>query len=439
MVIPVLPTISSVLHTDQSGASWLLTAYLLAASVTTPIIGRCGDIYGKRRVLVVTLGVLTVGTLLAALASTLPTLIAARVIQGAGGGIFPLAFGIVRDEFPGDRVPGAIGFISATLAIGGGIGTVVAGPVVTHLGIHWLFWTPLPLIVLGVVGTWCLVPESTVRAVLTVNWWSAALLSATLVALLLGLSEAPHLGWQAPTALLLFCAAAGFGLLWWLSERRSLVPLVSIDMLTMPAIWRVNVVAVCFGAIIYGSATLVPRLLQSPIATGYGLGFTLSDAGLLLLPQTVVVFLFGISAGRISRAFGSGRGVLAGCVLVAASCTLAVVLPGHTWAVLLVTLLLGGGFGLCFAGMPNVIVDFVDSAETGVATGINANLRNIGGAIGGQTIAVLLTIGTRADGMPDLAAVRLSFLALAAAAIAAAGTAAFLPRSIQAPLASRRR
>ena len=115
--------------------SWIFTAYLLSASVATPVLGRLGDMFGKERMLVIVLIALTAGSLVAALTSSIAVMIAARVLQGVGGAVFPLAFGIIRDEFPRERVAGAIGGISTLLGVGGGLGIVLAGPIVDHLGL----------------------------------------------------------------------------------------------------------------------------------------------------------------------------------------------------------------------------------------------------------------------------------------------------------------
>src|SRR6516162_9651857 len=169
-VIPALPTLQHSLHTTETGVTWLLTGFLLSASVGTAIIGKLGDMYGKQRLLVWTLLTLSAGTLLAGLASTLPVLIVARIIQGVAGGIFPLSFAIVRDEFPADRVAGSIGLMSAILGVGGGLGLVVGGLIDEHLSWHWLFWLPLPIMVAAAVCAWRYIPESPVRAPGRVNW-----------------------------------------------------------------------------------------------------------------------------------------------------------------------------------------------------------------------------------------------------------------------------
>jgi MFS family permease len=188
-VIPALPTIQHSLHTSETGVTWLLTGYLLSASVGTSILGRLGDIYGKERLLLVTLVVLAAGTLLAALAPSLGVLILARVIQGAGGGIFPLAFGIVRDEFPPERVAGSIGVVSSILGVGGGIGIVIGGLIVEHLSWHWLFWIPLATTLLAAVCTWRFIPESPVRSPGKVNWLAASLLSLGMCCVLIAIAQ----------------------------------------------------------------------------------------------------------------------------------------------------------------------------------------------------------------------------------------------------------
>ena len=178
--------------------TWLLTGYLLSASVATSIIGRLGDMYGKERLLLLTLVLLAVGTLVSALATSLMPMVVGRVIQGAGGGIFPLAFGIVRDEFPRERVAGSIGMLSSILGVGGGIGIVLGGLIVEHLNYHWLFWLPLIVIVLAAVLTWRFIPESPVRVPGRVNWLAAALMAGGFCCVLIAISETTIWGGARP-------------------------------------------------------------------------------------------------------------------------------------------------------------------------------------------------------------------------------------------------
>ena len=189
LVVPALPTLQAALHTSQSSISWILTAYLLSASVATPVLGRLGDMFGKERMLVVVLAALSAGSLIAALTSSIGVMIAARVLQGLGGAVFPLAFGIIRDEFPRERVPGAIGGISTMLGVGSGLGIVLAGPIVDHLNYHWLFWLPFIVVTIAAVGVFIAVPEAPIRTRGRMGSQGAVLLASWLLALLLPISE----------------------------------------------------------------------------------------------------------------------------------------------------------------------------------------------------------------------------------------------------------
>src|SRR3954452_2950399 len=177
LVVPALPEIQQSLGASEGAVGWVLTAFLLSASVATPIVGRLGDIYGKERLLMIVLLTLALGTLISAVASSLWLLLLGRVIQGVGGGIFPLAFSIIRDELPTERVPGAIGLVSSLLGIGGGAGVVFAGVVTDNLSYHWLFWFPLVAIVATAFVAWRCVPESPVKTPAHVNYRAAALMT----------------------------------------------------------------------------------------------------------------------------------------------------------------------------------------------------------------------------------------------------------------------
>src|ERR1043166_5701482 len=201
LVVPALPEIQSSLHTSESAVGWVLTAYLLSASIATPIIGRLGDMYGKERLLMIVLLMLAFGTLISAIASSLSLMLAGRVIQGAGGGIFPLAFSIIRDEFPNDRVPGSIGLVSSLLGIGGGAGVVFAGIVIQHLSYHWLFWFPLAMIVFTAYLTWRYIPESPVKTPADINYRAAGLMTVGISAVLLAITETSTWGWGSPKTL----------------------------------------------------------------------------------------------------------------------------------------------------------------------------------------------------------------------------------------------
>ena len=196
MVAPALPAIQKDLGASTTEVTWVLTVFLLTASIATPIVGRLGDMFGKERVLLAVLVVFGIGSLVGALSHSIEMLIAARAIQGVAGAIFPLAFGIIRDEFPRERVATAIGLISATFGIGGGAGLVLSGVIVDNLSYEWIFWLGLIVIAIAAVATHFFVPESPVKTPARIDWIGAALLSGALGSLLLGVSEGNNWGWS---------------------------------------------------------------------------------------------------------------------------------------------------------------------------------------------------------------------------------------------------
>jgi len=278
LVVPVLPTIQHALGTSQANVTWVLTAYLLSASIFTPIMGRLGDMTGKKRMFVVSLLALAIGCLLSAVSASLALMIVGRVIQGVGGGVLPLAFGIIRDEFPGERVPGAVGVIAALTAVGAGLGIVLAGPIVDALDYHWLFWLPLLMIAAAAVAAFFLVPESLVRTEGRINWVAALLMSAWLVALLVAASEAPAWGWGSVRIVGLLVAAVVLAAVWMMAvEVRSDNPLIDMRMMRIRAVWTTKLVALLFGVGMYAMFAFLPEFLQTPRSAGYGFGSSITE------------------------------------------------------------------------------------------------------------------------------------------------------------------
>ncbi|MCW2847494.1 MAG: Drug resistance transporter, EmrB/QacA subfamily [Marmoricola sp.] len=428
MVNPVLPTIQAALHTDQSTVTWVLTAYLLSASVFTPIIGRVGDKVGKERMLVVALGALTVGSLLAAVAPSIGVLIAARAIQGVGGGVLPLTFGIIRDEFPRDKVAGAVGTSAALLAVGGGIGLVAAGPIVNTLSYHWLFWLPMVMTLLAAVAAHFFVPESPERTPGRINVVSALLMSAWLVTLLLAVSEGHAWGWTSIAILGLFVATAVLLPVWVWAEARSDSPLIDMAMMRIPTVWTVNLVALLFGMGMYSMFAFLPQFLQTPDSvTGYGFGASITESGLILIPQTVATFLAGLFSGRLAGRYGSKAVLVVGAALTSLATLGLVLAHDHVWQVLAETTLLGLAFGLAFAALSNLIVDAVPQSQTGVASGMNANIRTVGGALGSAVLAGVITANARPDGLPVEAGYTHGFTVLVVTSALAALVAVLVP------------
>jgi EmrB/QacA subfamily drug resistance transporter len=400
-VIPALPTIQHDLHTTDTGVTWLLTGFLLSASVGTAIIGRLGDMYGKGRLLRWTLLVLAAGTLLAAVSNSLVMLIAARVIQGVAGGIFPLAFSIARDEFPADRVAGSIGLLSSILGIGGGCGLVLGGLIVEHLSWHWLFWLPLVLTLVAAACTWRFVPESPVRAPGHINWVAAALMSTGICCILIGIAQTTVWGWGGTRTALLFAAGLVVCAAWIAVELRSREPLIDMAMMRVRGVWTTNLTAFLLGAGMYASFIVFPQFAQLPKRTGFGFGSSVVVSSLYLLPAALGMALLGTAAGRVAQRFGSKPAMLAGAAVTASAFAWLAIAHGHPYDMLISATLLGVGVGLAFAALGNLIVQAVPASQTGVATGMNTVMRTLGGALGGQLSATFIVDHT-ARGLPTV-------------------------------------
>ncbi|MBE2318185.1 MFS transporter [Solirubrobacter sp. CPCC 204708] len=372
---PALPDLQRAFAITPATASWVMTGYLLSASVLTPVIGRLGDLYGKHRVLLAVLLVLCAGTLLGALASSIEVLVAARLVQGAGGGVFPLAFAIVRDELEPRAVPGALGFLSGILSAGAGAGIVLAGPVVEHLSYHWLFWLPLAGIALATVAVWRTVPASPVRASGgRIHWTGMALMAAGLSAALLALTWGDAV-----------LGAAGLALLpaWVWAERRAPVPLVDMRVLARRTVWTTNLTTLLLGAGLFAFGLLIPQL--APL-----LGTDVTGAGLLLLPSTVTLLAFSSAAGRLEARFGSRACLTAGALCSCLSFVLCAVAYRSVAGVAVASAVMGAGIGLSYAAMVNLVMGAVDLTQSGVATGVNQIMRTIGGSVGATLSATIV-------------------------------------------------
>jgi EmrB/QacA subfamily drug resistance transporter len=400
-VIPALPTFQHSLHASETGSTWILTAFLLSASVGTSVIGRLGDMYGKEKLLLWTLVVLAAGTLLGAVSNSLGMLIVARVIQGVAGGIFPLAFSIARDEFPRDRVAGSIGLMSSILGVGGGLGLVLGAIISEHLGWHWLFWIPLVVTVFAAVCTWRWIPESPVRAPGRVNWLAATVMTIGMSMLLIGIAQTTSWGWGSAKSLGLMLGGLVVIGLWVLIEVRSDHPLVDMTMMRIRGVWTTNLAAFLIGGGMYSSFIVFPQFAQLPKSTGFGFGASVVVSSLYLLPSALGMGLLGSAAGKIARRYGSRTALIAGTLITAVGFLWSAVQHGHPYDILISCALLGIGIGLAFSALGNLIVGAVEPQQTGVASGMNTVMRTLGGALGGQISATFIANNTL-HGLPTV-------------------------------------
>jgi len=411
-LIPALTTLQEEFDTDAAGVAWVLTGYLVTAAVFTPIMGRLGDMFGKRRLLVISLLAFAAGSALSALGTSLEVVVAGRVIQGVAGGVFPLCFGIIRDEFPREKVPSSIGLIASIAGIGGGVGIVGGGFLIDQASYHWIFWVAVVLALVSAAGAQLLVPESPVRSPGKVDLRGAAILSVGLVLPLFGVSRATTWGWTDPRLLGLVAAGVAVLTVWYRVEARTAEPLADVATLRSPPVLMTNLATFLVGFGMFGSFVLVPQLAQSDPAGGFGFGLDATEAGLLMLPGSLSMLFTGPIAGAMTARVGSRVPLVIGGALSTAGLVLLGLVHDTQAQVLLFGLVLFSGIGFAFAAMPNLIVAAVRPDQTGEATGFNALVRSAGASLGSQAAASMLAGSAVAGGVATESGFTTAFLVM---------------------------
>jgi len=425
MVIPALPTLQHDLHTTTTWVTWVLTVLLLVASVSTPVFGKLGDQYGKEQLLVISLVLFFVGCAGAAAAWNIWSLIFFRAFQGLGAAVFPLSFGIIRDEFPREKVGVGIGLISAVFGVGGGFGIVFSGLIVDNLSWRWLFIFGAIPVAIAAVLVHRFVPESPIKTPSRVDFLGALLLSVGLICLLVALTEGESWGWTSARVGGLFAGAALFLALWVGAELRVPEPMVDMHVFVQRQVLFTNICALITGFAMFGTFVLIPNFVETPrgLAAGtarlvhYGFDASATKAGLYLLPSSLALLFAGPAAGLIGRRTGSKWPLAAGMLLSGISAGMLALWHDEPWQVLVAMPVLGTGVGFAFAAMATLITEAVRPSETGIATGMNTVMRTVGGVIGGEVGAAILS--AHLIGGTNVPAARGYEVAFAIAAIAA--------------------
>jgi EmrB/QacA subfamily drug resistance transporter len=431
LVIPALPRIQVSLGVNTADAAWISTAYLLSACILTPVIGRLGEVAGKKRMMLASLATFAAGTLVCALAGNLPELVAGRVIQGAAGGIYPLAFAIIRERLPRERVPGSIGLVSSLLGIGGGLGLVLPGPIMTRLSYQWLFWLSLIVIAIALGLAARYIPaDGRAEAGAKVPWRSSLLMAVGLSAVLIAVSESASWHWGSGRTLGLLALGAAALTAWIRAESRSSNPLVDMSLMRLRGVWTANAAALLIGVGMYASFLIIPELVQAPARLGYGFGASVTGAGLFMLPTAAVQLLLGPFSGLLHRWFSLRAQLIAGMLSCAAGFASLALWHDAPWQVYAATSVLGVGFWLCLVALPNQVVSAVPAARTGSATAVNTVVRNAGGALGGQLAAAIIVSSAAAagGGAPTASGYVGALILCAAATVGGACVACVIPR-----------
>lgn len=295
VVVPLLPDLPRLTGASAGSVSWLVTATLLAGAVLTPVLGRAGDMYGKRRVLLLALGLMTAGSLVCAVTSDIRLLIAARALQGAAAAVVPLSISILRDELPPARTGSAVALMSSTVGIGAALGLPLAALIVEYADWHAMFWVTTGLGAFGLAMAWWTVRESPVRSPGRFDFTGAAGLATALICLLLAISQGSQWGWTSPSVLALLAGFAVVLAAWCRQQARARNPLVDLRLAARPRVALPHLVALFVGFAFYANSLVTAQLLQAPRATGYGLALSVFQTGLCMLPSGLIMLAFSPS------------------------------------------------------------------------------------------------------------------------------------------------
>jgi len=430
LVIPLIPDLPDLLHTGAANASWVITATLLAAAVATPVAGRHGDLYGKRHVLVASTLLLVVGSLVCALTSSLAPMVAGRTLQGVGAGVIPLGISIMRDVLPPQKLGSAVALMSSSLGVGGAFGLPLAAVIAQHADWHVLFWCSAGVGLLVTVLLLLFVPVPAPTATGRFDTVGALGLGAGLVCLLLPVSKGGDWGWAGPRTLLLFAAALVLLTVWGWWELRSPSPLVDLRTTARRQVLMTNLASVVIGFSMYAMSLIAPQLLELPQVTGYGLGQSMTQTGLLLVPSGLAMMAVSPLGARLSAARGPRTSLFAGALVICAGYALALALMGSTWGVLVFAAVISAGIGLAYAAMPALIMGAVPVADTAAANGLNTLMRSIGTSTSSAVTGVVLAHMTTRLGpvaIPTENAFRTGFLIAGGGALLAALTTLAIP------------
>jgi MFS family permease len=400
LVLPILPGLATSLHVSMADVSWVVTVNLLSAAVFTPILGSLGDALGRKRVLMITLVLVTAGSVLAALSHTMWVVLIGRALQGMGFAAMPLAIGIVRSIVPAHRVPASLALLSALTGIGAGAGLLFSGLLTkADVTAQGMFWISAAATAIGLLGVAVLVRLTETTSKFTADVWGALTLAGGLVCIVLGINRGTAWGWGSGIILGLFAGGAALLALWGFVETRVRQPLVDMRMMRNPVVLGTNLTAFLAGAGMFGAFVLVLQFVQTPSQAGYGFGSDVLGAGLTLLPLTAGTLAAAALVATLIRRVGPRWPLAIGMFTAAGTFAYMAGFHAEHWEFYVASGLLGLGLGLAMGAMPALLNTSVAPEKTSVANSVNSTLRSVGGSIG-TAIATAILASQTLPGVP---------------------------------------
>jgi MFS family permease len=427
LVTPILPELPVLLSSRAADTSWVLTATLLAASVSIPISGRLGDMYGKQRIVLVLLGILAVGSVVCALSSTVIPMIIGRALQGVGLGVISLGISILRDVIHPKNLGGAVALVSATLGIGGAVGLPVAAVIAQNFSWHYLFWLATALSVAAFIAVFMIVPPSTLRSAGTFDFVGAIGIAVGLVGILLAVSKGNEWGWGSPLTLGLLIGGVVVLVAWGFFELHHPDPLIDLRVAARRPVLLTNLTSISVGFAFFVVSGSLPILLEAPSTTGVAFGLPLLIASLCLMPLGLVMFFTSPVAARLSNARGPRTSLLLGAAIICVTFAVGTQLTGEIWHAILISTFVGLGVGFAYAAMPTLIMRAVPPSETAASNGLNSVMRTLGSSVSATIVGVIMSTQVE-GGIPTTAAFQQVFVIGSIAAGIGVIIALFIPR-----------
>lgn len=439
LVVPLIAELPKLLDTSASNASWVITATLLAAAVTTPVAGRLGDMYGKRRMLLTSLIPLIAGSVVCALSSSVVPMIAGRGLQGLGMGVVPLGISLLRDVVPAEKLGSSIAIMSASMGVGGALGLPFAAAIAENSSWRVLFWVVAALaLAVGALIRAFVPGDRENNATGGFDLLGAIGLGSALICLLLAVSKGADWGWGSGTTLGLIAAAVIVLLVWGWWELRISDPLVDLRVTARPQVLMTNAASILVGFAMYAQSLVVPQLLQLPEATGYGLGQSMLAMGLWMAPAGLMMMVMSPIGAKLSAAKGPKVTLAVGSLIIGIGygISLPLISSGSTWSLLAVTIVCNTGVGFAYGAMPALIMGAVPQSETASANSFNTLMRSIGSSVSAAVIGVVLAQLTTDFGgyaLPSENGFRIAMLIGCGVGLAAAVVASLIPVRASAP------
>ena len=391
LIVPLLGQLPVLLHAAATGTAWAVTVTPLASAVAIPIVGRLGDMLGRKPLIIVSLVPLVAGSIVCAMAGSLPVMIVGRGLQGLGMGIIPLGIALMREILPPQQLGSAVAAMSASMGVGGALALPFAATIAQATSWRVMFWAFAALAGVGLVMVWLLKPAGQRGdAHARFDGVGAGLLAVGLIPLLLAVSQGTTWGWTSlPT---ISCLVVGVVVLigWVLFELHARQPLVNLRSLISRTCSLTNVASMFVAFGMYAQSLVLPQLFQLPTATGYGQGFTMLTMALWYMPAGIAMMAISPVGARLTKVRGPKATLIVASLVMATGYGIAPLILHFAWGLTLMAVIVNVGTGMAFGAIPILIMGSVPARETAAANGLNTLIRNIGLSVGAAVIGLVL-------------------------------------------------